>query len=173
MKKIICLLLLAIPCLCFAQNKKTYPILKVKTSFDIENIEFKIVSLNTHIEDRLGKRINREFYIKNRHKMPYNNKQDDGVTVLEYDIKVTDMEYESFLAGQQNISFFEEENLKSKNRNYVATWNKRHYSTDDFSDNMYVEPIDYDPTYEYGKEFEYKLYMFFKFMEKKHKIKFS
>lgn len=91
----------------------------------------------------------------------------------EYDIKVTDMEYESFLAGQQNITFFEEESLKTKNRNYVATWNKRHYSTDDFSDNMYVEPIDYDPTYEYGKEFEYKLYMFFKFIEKKYNIKFS
>ena len=87
----------------------------------------------------------------------------------EYDLAVLDLGYESFMAMQPSASSYSLNYLENKNKHYVSVWNSRVISG---NKDIYEMPIDYDSRTYYGLEFEYKLFMFFKFMENKHKISF-
>ncbi|MGB6083821.1 DUF6146 family protein [Moheibacter sp.] len=87
----------------------------------------------------------------------------------EYDLAVLDLGYESFMAMQPSASSYSLNYLENKNNHYVSVWNSRVISG---NKDIYEMPIDYDSRTYYGLEFEYKLFMFFKFMENKHKISF-
>jgi hypothetical protein len=89
----------------------------------------------------------------------------EGLT--EYDLAVSDLGYESFLAMQPSVNSFSLSYLQNRNRNYVSVWNGRVLSG---NPEIYEMPIDYDSQTYYGLDFEYKLYMFFKFMENKYQI---
>lgn len=88
----------------------------------------------------------------------------------EYDLKILDLGYESFLATQPSAETFSINFLKNKNQRYVSTWNQRFLTN---NSNIYETSIDYDSQIYYGLDFEYKLYMFFKFIEHKHRISFN
>lgn len=91
----------------------------------------------------------------------------------EYDIIVLDPQYEIFLKTIARPKFFYEETYyKSKNRLFTTIWNQRFLNPFQHNPNVYTVSIDLDPTIEYGLDFEYKLYNFFKFMEWKYKIRF-
>mgnify|MGYP000913100879 CR=1 FL=1 len=92
---------------------------------------------------------------------------------IEYEATVLDVGFESFLATQKSISFYSEATLKSKNALMVTEWNSRHGQPLRYNPNIYEVNIDYDPSMNYGLGVEYTLYMFFKFMEKEHRIKLS
>lgn len=85
----------------------------------------------------------------------------------EYDLAVLDLGYESFLAMQPSAGTYSLNYLKNKNQRYVTIWNSRVISE---NPEIYEMPIDYDNRIYYGLDFEYKLFMFFKFMEEKHQI---
>lgn len=85
----------------------------------------------------------------------------------EYDLAVLDLGYESFLAMQPSAGTYSLNYLKNKNQRYVTIWNSRVISE---NPEIYEMPIDYDNRIYYGLDFEYKLFMFFKFMEDKHQI---
>ena len=87
----------------------------------------------------------------------------------EYDLAVLDLGYESFLAMQPAAATYSLDYLENKNRQYVSVWNQRVLSG---NPDIYEMPIDYEDKTYYGLDFEYKLFMFFKFMEDKHKISF-
>lgn len=87
----------------------------------------------------------------------------------DYDLTVLDLGYESFLAMQPVAATYSLDYLENKNKHYVSVWNSRAISG---NKDIYEMPIDYDSRTYYGLEFEYKLFMFFKFMENKHKISF-
>ncbi len=91
----------------------------------------------------------------------------DGNGITEYDLTVLESGYESFLAMQPSVGTYSLNYLENKNRQYVSVWNQRVTSG---NPEIYEMPIDYDAKNYYGLEFEHKLYMFFKFMEKKHSI---
>lgn len=94
---------------------------------------------------------------------------DDG----EYDIIVMDSQYETFLMSiAKPKSFYTEDYYKSKNKLYVSIWNQRHMNPFKYNPDIYAVSINIDPTINYGLEFEYKLYNFFKFMEWKYSIRF-
>jgi len=85
-----------------------------------------------------------------------------------YEVTVFDPGYESFLLTQKPKSFYSEYSLKTKNILMVNEWNYRFNQPLRYNSNIYEVSINYDPKINYGLEFEYRLYMFFKFMEKQH-----
>lgn len=88
----------------------------------------------------------------------------------EYEATVLDPGFDVFLATQQSKEFYSEANLKSKNTLMVAEWNYRYNQPLRYNPQIYEVKIDYESHTDYGLEVEYKLYMFFKFMEKQHKM---
>lgn len=88
----------------------------------------------------------------------------------EYEATVFDPGFDSFLAMQQPKEFYSEANLKSKNTLMVVEWNYRYNQPLRYDPLIYEVKIDYESAIQYGLDVEYKLYMFFKFMEKQHKI---
>lgn len=85
----------------------------------------------------------------------------------EYDLSVLDLGYESFLKMQPSAGAYSLSYLQNRNQRYVSLWNERVLTGDP---KIYEMAIDYDSQAFYGLEFEHKLFMFFKFMEKKHSI---
>lgn len=85
----------------------------------------------------------------------------------EYDLSVLDVGYESFLSMQPSSGTYSLNYLQNRNQRYVSIWNQRVLTG---NPEIYEMAIDYDSQTFYGLEFEHKLYMFFKFMEKKHSI---
>ena len=93
----------------------------------------------------------------------------EGITIPEYDLAVSDLGYEIFLSMQPSARSYSLNYLQNKNRHYVSVWNQRVISG---NPEIYEMPIDYDSQTYYGLDFEYKLFMFFKFMESKYSISF-
>lgn len=83
-----------------------------------------------------------------------------------YDLAVLDIGYDNFLKMQPPARTFTLNYLQNRNQRYVSVWNQRTLTNPE----IYEMAIDYDSQTFYGLEFEHKLYMFFKFMEKKHSI---
>lgn len=90
----------------------------------------------------------------------------------EYDLIVMDLDYEVYLRSiAQSKNFYSLEFYKNKNQNYVTEWNIRHNQPFRYNPDLYAVRIDYNPRINYGLDFEYKLYHFFKFIEWKYKTK--
>lgn len=87
-----------------------------------------------------------------------------------YEITVFDPGYETFILTQKPKEYYSISSLKTKNQFMVNEWNYRYRQPLYYSPNIYEVTIDYDSKISYGLEFEYRLYMFFKFMEKQHRI---
>lgn len=89
----------------------------------------------------------------------------------EYDLIVSDPDYEIYLKTiAQPMNHYSESFYRSKNQFYVIEWNLRHNNPLRYNPNIYTSYISYDPNIEYGLNFEFKLYNFFKFVEWKYKI---
>lgn len=89
----------------------------------------------------------------------------------EYDLIVSDPDYEIYLKTiAQPMNHYSESFYLSKNQFYVIEWNLRHNNPLRYNPNIYTSYISYDPNIEYGLNFEFKLYNFFKFVEWKYKI---
>ena len=90
----------------------------------------------------------------------------------EYDIIVMDPQYEIYLKTIANPqSFNSHEYYKTKNRIFATIWNQRHSNPLAYNPDLYAVSIDLDPQIEYGEEFEYKLFNFFKFIEWKYRVR--
>lgn len=89
----------------------------------------------------------------------------------DYEIIVLDTQYEYFLSAIAKPKNFHTENYyKNRNIIYVNEWNARHNRAFAFDSNLYEVYIDYKPQVDYGLEFEYRLFNFFKFIEWKYKV---
>lgn len=90
----------------------------------------------------------------------------------KYDIVVFDPDYTTFLASRaEPKSFHSLEYYKQKNRQYAMIWNQRHSMPMQYNPDLYAVNIDLDPNIEYGLDFEYKLYNFFRFIETKYRVR--
>lgn len=89
----------------------------------------------------------------------------------EYQIIVLDTQYEYFLSAIAKPKNFHSENYyKNRNIFYVNEWNSRHNQAFQYDPNLYEVRIDYQPHIDYGLDFEYRLYNFFKFIEWKYNV---
>ncbi len=90
---------------------------------------------------------------------------------LEYEIIIFDSGFENFLITAPPKSYYSEKTLEAKNRRYVQLWSQR-VNNPRYNRNIYEQKIDYDYNIHYGMDVNYKLYQYFKFVEKKYGEKF-
>ncbi len=88
----------------------------------------------------------------------------------EYELIVLDTKFETFLLSQPSMNFYSNEYYRNYNILYVTEWNIRYSSPSIYGD-FYETYIDYDPNINYNIELNYKLYYYFKFIEKEYGIK--
>jgi hypothetical protein len=89
---------------------------------------------------------------------------------LEYELIILDPKYESFIAMQPSAEFYSQTYYENWNRQYVIEWNMRHRNPTNFGD-FYQTEIDYDGFTDYGLELNYRLYYYFRFIEKEYNIR--
>ena len=65
----------------------------------------------------------------------------------------------------------QKEYYESQNRSYVTIWNQRHMMPMTYNPDLYAVSIDLDPNIDYGYDFEYKLFNFFRFIEHKYRVR--
>ncbi|WP_291857938.1 DUF6146 family protein [Marinilabilia sp.] len=87
----------------------------------------------------------------------------------EYELIIMDSRFESWLATQPPANYYSQQYYESWNHRYVTEWNNRHNNPLRY-DGFYETHIDYDPNTDYGLELNYKLYYYFRFIEKEYGI---
>lgn len=86
----------------------------------------------------------------------------------QYELIVFDSGFDFWLASHQSVANQHSESYyQSMNHQYAIEWNRR-YATGDPRINSY---IDYSLNRDYGFDFNYKLYMYFRFFEDTNRIK--
>lgn len=158
MKKFIVILLILAPCLCFGQRND---IQDIKMSKEMKTLSVPSITPQTY-EPTIA--INLRPSLAECICYPL------SVNKEEYDVIVFDAGYESFLATQKSKDFYTESFLKAKNMLMVNEWNYRYRLPRQYNPNIYEVSIDYDTNTDYGLDVEYKIYMFFRFMEKEHNM---
>lgn len=158
MKKIALILAFVLPVLAFGQAVQNIAVSKEMKTIDVAlSVNYEKIYTTPLCSEKLLELLT----------------QRPGSTQPVYEATVLDAGFEAFLATQHPIQFYSESTLKSKNTQMVSEWNSRHLQPTRYNSDIYEVNIDYDPFIDYGLDVEYTLYMFFKFMEKEHKIKLS
>ena len=86
----------------------------------------------------------------------------------EYELIVFDSGFDFWLnSSGHSISQYSNEYLRSMNISYVQEWNRRNI----MGDRRFESYIDYDTFEDYNKDFNYKLFMYFKYFEEKNRLK--
>lgn len=86
----------------------------------------------------------------------------------QYELIVFDSGFDFWLASHQTVSTqHSNEYYQSMNHQYALEWNRR-YASGDPRINSY---IDYSLNKNYGFDFNYKLYMYFRFFEDTNRVK--
>jgi len=90
---------------------------------------------------------------------------------LEYEIIIYDIGFSTYLNTiAKPMSYYSQDYLEVKNNFYVVEWNIRANNPIMYGD-LYESQIDYSTYIDYGLEVNYKLYNYFKFFEKKYKVR--
>jgi hypothetical protein len=90
----------------------------------------------------------------------------------EYDIIIMDPQYDVYLKSVAlPKDYYSMDYYKQRNRLYVMIWNQRHMQPMSYNPDLYAVSIDLDPSVDYGYEFEYKLFNFFRFIESKYRVR--
>lgn len=87
---------------------------------------------------------------------------------LEYEILIIEPGFNAWMITQPPIGYNGLTFLESNNRIYVSTYNQRVYDIN-FSNKLYPQTINYEPSVRYGLEVNYKLYNYFKYFEQTYK----
>lgn len=103
---------------------------------------------------------------KNQMVQNNNPKPSDTVKIaneeLEYEVIIIDPGFSSWIVGRaQPRGFHSETFLESRNRIYVAEWNRRAMQPNLYNPNLYEMQIDYNPNIHYGYEVNYLIYNYF------------
>ena len=113
--------------------------------------------------------------VVNQDNINMNEKVADTIRIeneeLEYEIIIIDIGFESWLVTQKPITYYSNSYLRTKNTFYVTEWNIRVNQPFIYDPHLYEMTIDYSPHIDYGKEVNYKLFMYFQFFQQKYKQK--
>lgn len=88
---------------------------------------------------------------------------------LEYEIIIIEYGFDSWLLMQNPIGFYSEGYLTNRNLFYVKEWNRRVLLPSVYNHNLYDQIIQYEFNIDYGKELNYKLFMYFEFFQENYK----
>jgi len=89
---------------------------------------------------------------------------------LEYQLIILDAKFETFLAMQPSAEFYSQAYYEGWNRQYVTEWNIRHSNPIRYG-GFYQTEINYNPNIDYGLDLNYRLYNYFRFIEKEYGIR--
>jgi hypothetical protein len=90
---------------------------------------------------------------------------------VEYELIVFDPGFETYLLTvPYSKNFYSKEYYRSWNILYSAEWNIRYHNPLTYR-SFYESEIPYDATIDYGLDFNYRLYHFFRYIEKEYNIK--
>jgi len=92
-----------------------------------------------------------------------------SVDSTEYELIVLDPGFETWLITKSR-DFHSESYYRTKNLLYVNEWNSRFMSPASYGD-IYDCYIDYDPGINYGYDFNFRLYYYFKYFEEVNRVK--
>lgn len=93
-----------------------------------------------------------------------------GQDSIEYQLIILDAKFETFLAMQPSAEFYSQVYYESWNRQYVTEWNIRHSNPIRYG-GFYQTEINYSPNTDYGLDLNYRLYNYFRFIEKEYGIR--
>lgn len=86
----------------------------------------------------------------------------------EYELIVFDQGFEYWLRSNHvSEDYYSNDYLQSANIRYVQEWNSRYLR----GDRRFESYVDYDPSTRYNKDFNYKLFMYFRYFEETNRIK--
>lgn len=88
---------------------------------------------------------------------------------LDYQIIIMEIGFDQWLSTQKPETYYTQSYLEIKNNFYVMEWNRRVLSPTYYNPNIYQQLIDYDHKNDYGLEVNYKLFMYFQFIQFKYK----
>lgn len=88
---------------------------------------------------------------------------------LEYRLLVFDPGFDAWLAMKPPKEFYQKSFYELKNRLYVSEWNQRYLNSRNSS--LYETFIDYNLNTDYGLDFNYRLYYYFRYFEETNHLK--
>ena len=95
---------------------------------------------------------------------------EDEQDSTKYELIVFDPGYETFLISQAKPKwYYSNDYYKSWNIQYVTEWNYRYQNPHRYGD-FYETEINYNPSEDYGIDLNYRLYQYFRFIEKEYGI---
>lgn len=98
------------------------------------------------------------------------NTEPEEADTTEYELTIFDPGFERwFTRTARPISFYNEEQLASWNRNLTQQWNSM-LGSSWLRDCMPSNYIDYRPNIDYGKELNYKLFYYFRYVHEQCRI---
>lgn len=89
---------------------------------------------------------------------------------LEYQLIIMDPKFETFLLMQPSSGFYSQNYYQSWNQLYATEWNMRHSNPIRYG-SFYQTAINYDSFTDYGLDLNYRLYNYFRFIEKEYGIR--
>jgi hypothetical protein len=90
---------------------------------------------------------------------------------LEYEIIIIEPGFNNWLATQRPRGFFEQFWLENRNIFLVTEFNNRVYNSTQFDPDLYMLPINYDQSIDYGYEVNYLLWNWFQFFQERNNQK--
>ena len=91
---------------------------------------------------------------------------------LEYEIMIFEPGFTAWLVTQPPRGYYGLEYLEIKNRVFVTEYNQRALNPQRYSNRLYPQEIDYDPTVDYGYEVNYLLYNYFVYFQNEYNQNF-
>lgn len=152
---------------CLASVKTEKEPIYVLNGIYVQGEEIKNLNPNNIESVQILKTENTILFCRNPNPLIVITTKDSNYIREEYNLIITDLGYESFLAMQPSAGAYSLSYLQSKNKQYVSIWNNRVLTG---NPEIYESSIDYDSRTYYGLDLEYKLFMFFKFIEHKYSI---
>ncbi len=98
------------------------------------------------------------------------NTEPEKEDTIEYELTIFDPGFERwFTRTAKPMSFYNEDHLASWNRNLVQQWNSM-LGSSWLRDCMPTSYIDYRPNIDYGKELNYRLFYYFRYVHERCRI---
>ncbi|WP_224482865.1 DUF6146 family protein [Robertkochia aurantiaca] len=111
--------------------------------------------------------------ISEKEKEIFRSKEQDTVTIandsVEYEITIIEPGFYAWLNSiAQPRGYYSKEFMENRNDVYVTNWNIRATQPTIYNTDLYLWPINYDPSIDYGYEVNYQLYNYFLYFQRKY-----
>ena len=116
--------------------------------------------------------------ISEEEKKVFSAMQQDTISIADvegkYEIVIIEPGFYAWLNSiARPEGYYSQHFMENRNELFTLEWNRRVLEPMRYDPNIYVLPIDYDPTVNYGYDVNYKLYNYFIYVQRKYKQQLS